>query len=534
MRQKIFIAASIILLCLWATLVNAQQSLVETKRLNVHESIYFDGAWHTTWPSGQKDLNWFNVARAGGDSTGISNVSSLVQAGINAGYKVIYFPKGKWYLSSTLQLKDSVSIIGDGAATIIKLTGNIPAFKLSISQGGNYATIQDIMITGTYSTGATTAQDGILLDSAYAVNITNVRALNVGGYGIHIKNNGYCCGTYTANATRGVDVNFCYVNSSYGGIFFESKAEYNRVTGGSYNGNVYGYRNSASGNEIVTGASFSNNTYGVYITGGGNDGHGTITGCMINHNRTPLYLSGVTRGMYLSNNNIYGDWDSIQIINSSRIDIQGGYMTVNSGTGKIYYNNTSNCTITNVGGLLGITSSYSIVGTAPTVISSGQNDIPGLSFTDVKNNKRMDIIHSNGYMNIAGGQVGVNTSIGDGYSRFQVTGSVKASDTVTASVVVAKNVIWRSVTVEDQNVTAVAGTAYILGTPTADRNITIPAYSDGNLIEIAVNNAGIFNWNLAGPAVLDETNNTITTMSGNGRYVIRGMGGSYYLIAYFP
>lgn len=311
------------------------------------------------------------------DTTGAVDVSAKIQALIDAGNKMIVMPVGTFKIDNTILLKDGVNIIGQGAKTILKTVSDIPVFKSSLTLGGNNAMIKDLKFEGDYPAvvpnnlyygpRVQSPQDAILIDSAYGVKITNVWAEYLYGYLVNIKGNGCNCGAYPSTAVRGVEITSCYASNGFGGIKFGASSEYNIITGGSYNNLISSFVDSAAGNNLATGVNFSGNTYGPRLYGGGNDGHGTFTGCIINHNIKPLTISSITRGYYFSNCTIYSDEDSVLITNSNYITFEGGYMTVNSATGKIVFNNCSYCVMNNVGDLIGIASSYVITGTPPTI-----------------------------------------------------------------------------------------------------------------------------------------------------------------------
>jgi len=320
------------------------------------------------------EYNMVTMGRA--NNTGTVNVSSIVQGAINAGWKRIFFPAGTYKLTN-IQLKNGVMIYGEGVKTILKTDADTHVFRASLVLGGNNAVFKDVKFEGDYPTVVPqnlyygpriqSPQDAILIDSAYGVKITNVYGEFLYGYLVNVRQNGCSCGNYPSTAVCGVEITSCYASNGFGGIKFGTAAKYNIVTGGSYNNLISSFVDSAAGNNICTGVDFSCNYYGPRIYGGGNDGHGVMTGCVINHNVKPLTIDAVLRGYYFSNCTIYSDEDSVIIKNSNYINFDGGYMTVNSGTGKIILNTNTGLVLNNVRDLMGITSTYVITGTPPTI-----------------------------------------------------------------------------------------------------------------------------------------------------------------------
>lgn len=340
---------------------------------------------------------WYNVAENGGDKAGIADASPLVNNAIKAGFKAIYFPEGKYNLASPIMLHDSVAIFGDGRNnSILKTTSNGPVFKAGFTSGGFGSQLSDFTIEGSKSSGASTDQEGILIDSVSKVLIQNVTARNIGGYAFHIKRNGYCCGTYVQTATRGNILQNLYVESSYGAVYLDTMAEYNTVANSTLNGNTYGIR-IAGGNNAVIGNNITANTYGAYLTGGSNNGHGTMTGNTINHNQKSLYIDGCTLGMSITGNNIHAE-DSVVVKNSSYVNIVGGWIYAP----VIYFNNSYSCTITGTNTLNGNEPVITVgTGEAPTYIKAGKVNNT-LSWIDSKNTREFRIAHTNGIAKLSG------------------------------------------------------------------------------------------------------------------------------------
>ena len=315
-----------------------------------------------------KTDGWYNIVRDGGaDTTGINDISNIIQSAINAGRKNILIPHGNFKISSTVQLKDSVTISGLGTSSIISLSSNIPAFKISLGNGGNLSTISDLMIKGNYSSGATIAQEGIRLDSAYGFSGINITMHDI-NVGFHFMKNGYCCGTYTVTGMRGNTVINPFIDSSNIAIVCDSAAEYIKVIGGSLVNNQLGYNNWRSGNIVFEAVNISSNQLGIKAIGGANDGHSSFNGCVINHNISALYIDSISKGLYFNGCMLYNQYDSSRIKNSDRITWTGGYFTPT----RVLWQNNTNSSFVNVSDLNGVTNSWNIIGTPPTIF--GLND----------------------------------------------------------------------------------------------------------------------------------------------------------------
>lgn len=378
-------------------------------------------------------LNWYNIKEHGADSTGVNNAASIVQAGINAGYKVIVIPTGKFKVNGVIQMKDNVTIMGYGRSSIILTTTDTTIFKCSLALGGNDCKFTNFTIKGTYAyvqgtLGTTSNQTGILIDSARRISIVDIRASKFKGCGVRILHNGYCCGTYTWNAGQSNTVTNSYFDSSYTGFDMGSTAEYNVISSSVFTGNWFAVTCSG-GNNRVDNNSIVANQYGLYITQGNNGAHGTATGNECNHNKVCLYINGATYGFSFVNNvfgrTIDGVPTVIDILNSTDITFTGG-IAVAGDTVR-----TTNCNrIAFIDQALLGGSDYVFVnvsGTAPTVVRTGRAP-NSITLMDVATGTQLDITHNNNKVGLTDNgspviKLGVNTLVPD--SSLDVRGGIK-------------------------------------------------------------------------------------------------------------
>jgi len=342
--------------------------------------------------SEQHPVNWYNIKNAGADTTGIVDASPYIVAAINSGRRDIYLPKGTYLISNTVQMKDSVTIRGDGRqATVLKLAANTVGFKLGFALGGFKCQFLDIGFLGSDSTSGNGSQTGILIDSVNGVFIHNVGGYLLGGWTVRIKRNGYCCGTYTTTAPRGNIISNCYSQKCYGGYALDTVAEYNTIDNSTAVNGVYGAF-IAGGNSRLNNNNLSSNTYGAYLTGGSNNAHGVAVGNTFNHNGYNIYVTGATNGFTFSANACYaGSTQEVYIDNSDNVNFYGGAILV----GTVTSINNTNCTFSNVRMSAPV---WTITGNAPTVIINGalQNT---LSIKDALNSNQLDISHLNKVVN---------------------------------------------------------------------------------------------------------------------------------------
>lgn len=199
------------------------------------------------------------------------------------------------YLITTLTFNyPNLSIIGAGAASVLKSTSNNP---LIVAQKEG-STFKDFTMSGN---NAGSNQDGVRswVASSGVVDWTasGVRATGLGGTAFYIYNGG---ATYVNARLYACIARSCAVG-------FVSGAEYAVFDGCISSSCTRGFELDA-GNVVWIGGDLSGNVTGVYQPGGGNDGHGVISGCTINHCTHPINIGaigGLNNGMLFSDCDIY-------------------------------------------------------------------------------------------------------------------------------------------------------------------------------------------------------------------------------------
>lgn len=108
---------------------------------------------------------------------------------------------------------------------------------------------------------------------------------------------------------KGLCVTNCWIRNNNAGIFIRKDSEFNKFTNCTITRNYYGYYN-RGGNNYIANSGIDGNTVNVRIDDleGSNGGHGSITGCSLNHaggnSGYSLIISGTGR-MAISNCGIY-------------------------------------------------------------------------------------------------------------------------------------------------------------------------------------------------------------------------------------
>lgn len=248
---------------------------------------------------------------------GVTNDYAAVQAAVATGKNVFF--GGKYLVNGASPAINVVTpnqrLFGFGDESQILTTSNITVIK--IVQPAEGASVESLRITGN---GLGAAQNGIgASDLAGGQGVRDLRILNVtfenlANAGLILFNapGGQVVGPQiigcrvTADAAHGITTTF--------GMWIV--VEYTTIVGcviGQGVGVVEGLRLQA-GNIMVSGSEITRCTnIGVHIVAAGNDGHGAIVGCEINHNgnlgagsANVLVDDTIANGMPFVGCNIYG------------------------------------------------------------------------------------------------------------------------------------------------------------------------------------------------------------------------------------
>lgn len=359
-------------------------------------------------------VDWCNLVSAGADSTGHVDASPIAQSLVNSPCKVIYIPSGNFLFNSTVHLKDSMMIVGDGKSTVIKVSGNFPALKCGWFTGGKYPTLVNFSIFGTYnqdSTAGVTAQDGILLDSALGGYINNITIYKVSGYGVHFKNTGKVYAPIANQLTNSI------IDSSYGGVKADTTAEANLISGITTHACHIGLFG-AGGSDRFDDCTAWYGDYGIYLTGGANNNHATVKGGTFVHNSMEgVHATGVSNGQNFEGaiirQNVQRD-----IYMENSVNLWFNFCDI--GTDSIVSVNCTNSGFFqnkywNLSAVAGPPSnvSWRIVGDTPTVSGSAYVK-NGFTLYDAINTKKFDIIHVNNVIDMNttnSGKIRLNDSV---------------------------------------------------------------------------------------------------------------------------
>lgn len=125
----------------------------------------------------------------GCDPTGVLDSTAAFQAAINSaknpGIGLVYIPGGTYLISSTLNVTNSVDIVGyDKGAVTLQQNANFTMFNIAGFSGG--FTLRGFTITNTLASASVTSGDAILVSSAFNGCIEDI-IINNTWNGIHVR-----------------------------------------------------------------------------------------------------------------------------------------------------------------------------------------------------------------------------------------------------------------------------------------------------------------------------------------------------------
>ena len=271
------------------------------------------------------------------DETGKHDRSQEIMLMLNR-YGVCRLANGIYYVSGiTMPVKSS--IIGEGRGTEIRLLASVES-GTAVTMNAQ-CTLRDLTVSGGY-TDRTPATDqdpevgtrnGIEWTGDTMENgaIENCCVRNFTGAGIYLHD--------TSTATnKQLAISDCYLMGNDVGIDIRKNSEFNKIENSTFYKNYIGIRN-RGGNNNISNCGIDWNANGILIDNdeGSNGGHGTITGCSVNHTGYANGSNGRAVGdgivvegtgrMVISNCNVY--YSKLKLIDTN------GNVVSNIGFGNL-------------------------------------------------------------------------------------------------------------------------------------------------------------------------------------------------------
>lgn len=251
------------------------------------------------------------------DAAAFIAMFAQIAAAVLVGHSQIAELGQKNYLvnpGASIAVQAGTTVVGGGNKSLVTTTANLSLFTVT----GDNVYLGRFAVTGNGVGGAQDAIDVGTFPAGPGFENTILEDLTItsmGTAGIFLAGGG-------DTFQHGPLIQGCTINNcGFAGIwnFFE----YSRVNACSLKGNNIGIR-IQGGNEIIVGTTITNGTIGVQIIGGGNDGHGVIDGCEINHNTKNIdCFNNLAHGMRISDCEIFGIGTSISLVSSRAVRFIG-------------------------------------------------------------------------------------------------------------------------------------------------------------------------------------------------------------------
>lgn len=235
-----------------------------------------------------------SVTAYGAVGDGVTDDTAAVQAALTA-EKDIYIPPGTYICDDLTIANDGTRIHGAGRSSILKYksaeTGTL------LTTGDRKVTLENFAMDGGISSTmvgeavSTASRTGLSIATQQHSHIKNVAIYGFGLWGVLSSDSSRDRLAHTTMID--LDVSYCW-----GGVKLTSNAEYVMLSAMDIHSCYYGLHVIA-GNVSVSNCKINDNAVGVYVqkAGNGNNSHGNVSACMLNHCSYPIWCEEVDHGM---------------------------------------------------------------------------------------------------------------------------------------------------------------------------------------------------------------------------------------------
>lgn len=222
--------------------------------------------------------------------------SAIVQRVLDAGLGRVRLGPGI-YRCSSLSVPAGVILSGSGPGTVLRARAGQPVFVQKKSRDWG---IRDLVVEGTGEGNFHLRYDaghvGIDVDGCLSYEISGVTLRNFDGAALQITHTNLA----EAAFSDGGKLERITATGNFAGVKFGVRGEYVTATQLNCSRNIAGCIVNA-GNTNISTSNFCGNVDGLILEDGENGSHGTIQGCLLNHNeRYALRARDVDNGMTFS------------------------------------------------------------------------------------------------------------------------------------------------------------------------------------------------------------------------------------------
>lgn len=234
---------------------------------------------------------WANVLHYGAIPDGATDSSQAFSNAIASGLPV-FVPRGSNdYIVQPMKWSNIV-MYGQGPRSRIVLKTAYTNFLFDVRGSTNFAFSDLSFGAGASARPLSTNRNGIAIE-AIPTGGGYLKNCSFDGFAGHAVYVDTVFTNLPQNTIHPIVSGCIFWNNAWGIRFVQATGEYVRVNDCDFSQNTYGLQINA-GNVSVVNCGITANSYGVYQTGTGNNSHGNLVGCMINHNATYGILSDNT------------------------------------------------------------------------------------------------------------------------------------------------------------------------------------------------------------------------------------------------
>lgn len=243
--------------------------------------------------------NVFDIVIDGGAVGNGTSICDAAFAAAVASGKDVFIPSGTFLVSLPFTLAEGQSMYGTGYKSKIKITADTIACKMSTN-----SQVRDVCFLGASRTSNKLNNCGIYITDAIGWAVINCIFENFAGSPT-TDGGGICAKLIKPGNSEGGRIIGCRFQLNFVGLNLQDRADYITVTACTIVKNNYGVV-MESGNVTITGCVIGEGVTGIYSAlGNANNGHSTISSCLINHNTAALDISNIPLGLIFVGCQIY-------------------------------------------------------------------------------------------------------------------------------------------------------------------------------------------------------------------------------------
>lgn len=223
--------------------------------------------------------------------------SSALRKALSSGPGIVRIGPGTYRIQA-VTIPENVTVIGTGPATVLQAFDARPVF---LQQNVTAWRLRDLTIqgeaTGEWQKRTDRAAHGMMIEGCWGYEVSGVTIRNCDGAGLQITRTN----NQASGFTDGGMLTRITARDNFIGVRFDTRAEYITASHLHCHHNVTGLMIHA-GNTNIASSNVGENIDGLVIADHENGSHGSVTGCLVNHNqRYALWARYVENGMAISN-----------------------------------------------------------------------------------------------------------------------------------------------------------------------------------------------------------------------------------------